>query len=155
MAFADEADQVAKRGPGRPRKPGLEHETKATAAAPAGPARPKPKYDPDKMYRVTKQEIEGGHQGPVPLTVVTEKGTFRRVLIPGRPVVVSGHLLNESLEHAVVDERGPDLERNLEGIAQGETTSPGLYDSEGRVRPTRTRTTGVVKKRFSVEVEEV
>ena len=153
MSFQDnqvaEQQEIVKRRAGRPRR-----EAVPTALA-TGPSRPKSKYDPDARYRATLHTYEGGHQGPVPLTIVTEHGTQRALLIPEVPVTVLGNLLNESLEHAVIDERGPSLEQNLAAIGHGEDTIRPQYDADGRIMTRRGRQTGQVRRRFQVEVEAV
>lgn len=151
MGLQDEmaAGLQVKRGPGRPRANGGSSDRPSVVAT---PSRPAPKYDPDQMYWATKHDYEGGHQGPVPLTVVTEHGAQRAVLIPEQRVKVSGTLLNESLGHAVIDERGPDLEKNLESLANGQETI-SQFDSEGKVTTRSRRMTGKVRARFNVEVE--
>ena len=141
-APAEASRGVASRGPGRP------------AAKQSGPARPAPKYDPDKMYLVTKQDSDGGHQGPVPLTVVGDRGTEHAVLLPGRPVLVSGNLLNESLERAVVDERGPDADANQHALSRQDVTIGHEVGADGVVHTTSKHQIGAVRKRFHVEVEE-
>ena len=152
MGFQDEvnAGMVPKRGPGRPRQDAPKAEVQQ-----ATPSRPKPKYDPDGQYLATLRNFEGGHQGTVPLVVVTEKGTQRALLIPERAVRVSGNLLNESLEHTVIDERGPDFDSNMAAAGSGHDTMGSPYDADGRVRSTRgPRQAGSVRRRFQVDVEK-
>ena len=105
MSLTDEVQAGAPlpRKAGRPRKD-------ASPVAVVSPPRPRG-YDPDKKFRVTLIETEGGHRGPVPLQVVGDRGTIKATLIPGRAVVIPQVLLRESLKHAEVDERGPEIGR--------------------------------------------
>ena len=153
MGFQDEIQAGAplKRGPGRPRQ-----DAPKTEAQKATSLHPKPTYDPEEMYRATLHTYDGGgHQGPAPGAVVTEKGTQRALLIPERPVMVLGNVLNESYGHAVIDERGPDFDSNVAAAGRGEDTMASPYDADGRVRSTRApRQAGSVRRRFHIDVEK-
>lgn len=155
--FQDEHPEKAesvRRGPGRPKG---NHAPVVTLSAPA-PVKASG-YNHDKRYRITKHDVDGGHQGPVPLHVGgTRNGKphdERAMLIPEVPVVISATLYHESLRRTVIDERGPDFDRNQAAIARGEATPQTLYDKDGRVVRPGGHATGNVKRRFQYDVEEV
>ena len=154
MSFQDELKakqtEAVKRGPGRPRK---------DEPIPVTPSAPKRGYDPDERWRITLHQVDGGHQGPVPLHVGVERHgkrtDERALLLPEVPTVISATLYHESLKRAEIDERGPDLDQNLAAIARGEQPIQSFYDAEGRLRTRSRHQTGTVKKRFHYTAEKV